>query len=390
MLKSSLLGAKVLRTITGRGMARSLVWMAWPRDVIIRGVRGPAGFGWRRISAAAVVHQRAAARVEQEVVADDEDEGALSGMVGGGGGEVEAMQELKDMLADPNPANHRPGDVGKVFQLDKQELKELFPQGISGAMHLILFGTRSNLPQNLRRGDDWWNVILKDNPGLIIRKESAKLMSALYCAAKTNTLKGDPYIPTPGFLIDGARGTGKSTVLNHVVHWAVKTGDWIVVYVPHASDLVSGKGFYERSGEHGEFILQPAYALKYLGHMLETNRDKFSDLQMGDTDMASAIQILMEKTLQERESDAMRVFEEVCWLSACSSHIFLGPFSQVLLALFLFVAKLASALALSAKGVHEDSDCVKNALTSGCSWTGDLNASCAGTASTFKPCEGSA
>ena len=174
------------------------------------------------------------------------------------------MSVIRDIVADPNPAKHRPGDAGKVFQLDKKELKQLFPNGIAGAFHLLFYGTRSALPQKYRRIDDWWNVTLKETPGMIIRKEASHIMSALHCIARTNSKKGgEPTVNTPGFLIDGPPGSGKSTVLNHIAHWAVKTGEWIVIWVPHASDLVSNKG------QHPPPIpFLPILALSPLSHLL--------------------------------------------------------------------------------------------------------------------------
>jgi len=230
------------------------------------------------------------------------------------------MADVVDMLADSNPAMHRPGDAGKVFQLDKAELKELFPAGIAGAWHLLLFGTRSRMPQHLRRADDWWNLCLKDTPGMVIRQEASHIMSALSCAARENTLKGEPSVDTPGFLIDGAPGTGKSAVLNHVAHWAMKTGEWIVVWVPHASDLVTGKGMFAREhldeeAQRGEIIVQPSYAVKLLSEMVKMNRDKLSQVMVEDegerVSITDAVAALEDLLLLPREAKAMSVLEKV-------------------------------------------------------------------------------
>eukprot|EP00961_Rhodomonas_salina_P026453 357103-Rhodomonas_salina.1 len=85
-----------------------------------------------------------------------------------------------------------------------------------------------------------------------------------------------------GYLLDGASGVGKSTVLNHVVHWARSSGDWLVVFVPQASRLVSGLGFYARGdpepeGE-GKIILQPSFALEFLSTLVEANKEKLTKL----------------------------------------------------------------------------------------------------------------
>jgi len=230
------------------------------------------------------------------------------------------IADVVDMLADANPAMHRPGDAGKVYQLDKAELKELFPAGIAGAWHLLLFGSRSRMPQHLRRADDWWNLCLKDTPGMVIRKEASHIMSALSCVARTNTLKGEPRVDTPGFLIDGAPGTGKSAVLNHVAHWAMKTGEWIVVWVPHASDLVTGKGLYAREHldeetKRGEIIVQPSYAIRLLSDLVKMNKAKLSELTIDEEGakvfIRDAIAEFEELHLQQREAKATPLLEKV-------------------------------------------------------------------------------
>jgi hypothetical protein len=250
-------------------------------------------------AAAAMAHYKV--NVEQGMVAE--------------GGAVDAGAMLSEIMADRDPAKHRPSDVEKVYPIGKDELKQLFPAGISGALHLLIFGTRSRVPQSKRRGDDWWHVTLKDSPGIVIRREAMEIINALFNASRAGTLKGDAKIATPGFLIDGAPGTGKSTIINHVVHWAVKTGEWIVLYVPHASDLVTGKGFYAREGEKGEIILQPALAIKYLGYFLQMNQGKLSEVQVQfeskEVDVASAIKQLTEMSVVEREEKAMGLFESV-------------------------------------------------------------------------------
>jgi hypothetical protein len=286
-----------------RGAVWSLLAKTEIRPGVGEAVVAVKSWGWKRDMGAAA----AAAMAHYKVRADD------SVVMEGGAGD--AGVQLSEVLADSDPAKHRPSDVEKVYPIQKEELKELFPGGISGAMHLILFGTRSRLPQSKRRGDDWWHIVLKDSPGIVIRREALEITKLLFNASRHGVVKADPKIVTPGYLIDGAPGTGKSTILNHVVHWAVKTGDWLVIYVPHASDLVTGKGFYEREGENGEIILQPAYAVKYLGYFLKMNAEKLSQLtvqfESKEVDIATAITELTGMPLVDREQRAMGLFESV-------------------------------------------------------------------------------
>lgn len=307
--------AAMLRAFLNR-TASSTVTAARTKGSVVQAGGAVGRWEWRSFAAGGKGRKGKGAKGEAE-------EGGVSmvsaGISNAGKGPIDEAK-LAEILASPNPAEHRPGDAGKVFRLDKEELKNLFPRGISGAWHLLLFGSRTKLPQPYRRNDEWYNVILKQHPAMIIRKEASHIMSALSCVSrqglKTN---GVNKMNTPGFLIDGAPGTGKSAILNHVAHWAMKTGEWIVIWVPHASDLVSGLGFYTRTGGRGEFIGQPQYAIEYISNILEMNMDKIKGLEIDEDDkfpgkkvcVVEAIQRMLELPQPIKEEQAMGMFEKV-------------------------------------------------------------------------------
>lgn len=143
-------------------------------------------------------------------------------------------------------------------------------------------------------------------------------MSSLHCWAIEGVKGGKPGISNPGLLLDGPPGTGKSTILNHCVHWARSRGDWIVVFVPSASYYVEGNGFFQREGENGEKILQASFAQELLEQMMQTNADKLAELPAEDflkrdgaATVAEAIKQLSAKNIVQREAEAMRVFDGV-------------------------------------------------------------------------------
>jgi len=104
-------------------------------------------------------------------------------------------------------------------------------------------------------------------------------------------------------------------VLNHIAHWAVKTGEWIVIWVPHASDLVSNKGFFTRSGDNGEYIAQPQFTIEYMKNMLDMNGDKVSEIQVefdgGKMAFHAALTALMELPQVKREEGAVPLFDQL-------------------------------------------------------------------------------
>mmetsp|Transcript_52796 Transcript_52796/g.125685 ORF Transcript_52796/g.125685 Transcript_52796/m.125685 type:complete len:518 (+) Transcript_52796:27-1580(+) len=183
-------------------------------------------------------------------------------------------------MADADPSTHHRPDAGKVYPLHKEALKEIMPEGLGGLMHRIMFGSRNEHKKIY--DDKWCDMILKNKPGMLIRKQSVELITALLAMSHEGVKSGKPAIWSSGFLLDGPPGSGKSMILNHVVHWARARGDWIVVFIPEASHLCIGYGFYQR-GETAEglpTILQPAYAQKILEQILHANEEKLKEIEV--------------------------------------------------------------------------------------------------------------
>mmetsp|Transcript_18367 Transcript_18367/g.50638 ORF Transcript_18367/g.50638 Transcript_18367/m.50638 type:complete len:457 (+) Transcript_18367:2-1372(+) len=212
-------------------------------------------------------------------------------------------------LADTDPKNHRPGDEGKIFKLNKDELKKVFPETLAGGFQRILFGRRR--PPPVKVTPHWLELVKKDQPGFVIRKQAIEILSTLHCLSKQGVKDGKPAINCPGFLLDGAPGTGKSTILNHCVHWARSSGEWIVVFVPDATYYVDGVGVFQRD-ESGREILQASHAMQLLQQIINTNREKLAALPTegalakgGSKNVAEAIDNLLGMHIIQREEAAV-------------------------------------------------------------------------------------
>jgi len=239
-------------------------------------------------------------------------------------------------LADADPSTHSKSDAGKVFRLYKEAIKEKMPEGLAGDMHKIMFGPRRENYPAIRQ--KWWNMILKNKPGMVIRHQSVGIISSLQGLSLRGKASGKPEMNSHGFLLDGPAGSGKSMVLNHVVMWARATEEWLVVFIPQAGHLTQGYGFYERGENAAEetTVLQPAYAQAILQQMLAANEEKLKEIEVtlprddpaeaalpegetaqvaapgGETMSATAaIAALLEMKMEAREEAAMGVLEAV-------------------------------------------------------------------------------
>jgi hypothetical protein len=216
------------------------------------------------------------------------------------------------IMADADPRNHRPSDAGKVSPLPRKTIESVFPEGLCGLMHKMLFGLtrRGHGPE--KNSSPWYDSILKDHPGVLIRKEAVYIISEL---SETGTLKGSPKMPTPGFLLDGPPGSGKSMIINHCVHWARSTGDWLVVFLPEPSRLVIGYGLFQRGeGDDAKKIYQPEYAETILKQIQTANKDKLSKIAYTGSEganCAEAIEGFLAQNVSAKEKTAMNVLVNV-------------------------------------------------------------------------------
>jgi predicted AAA+ superfamily ATPase len=100
---------------------------------------------------------------------------------------------------------------GTYYKLSEADMRTYFPEGVAGF---------------LKHEFDY--AALRDNRAIMHREPARSIIGQL-----KRFTAGDPSAQR-AFLIRGERGTGKSSALNHVVHYA-RTNGWVVVFMPKVS-----------------------------------------------------------------------------------------------------------------------------------------------------------
>jgi predicted AAA+ superfamily ATPase len=100
---------------------------------------------------------------------------------------------------------------GTYYKLSEADMRTYFPEGVAGF---------------LKHEFDY--AALRDNRAIMHREPARSIIGQL-----KRFTGGDPSAQR-AFLIRGERGTGKSSALNHVVHYARSNG-WVVVFMPKVS-----------------------------------------------------------------------------------------------------------------------------------------------------------
>lgn len=104
-------------------------------------------------------------------------------------------------------------DIGRFFRFSRDELMRLLPEGLSGELARDIF----LMPSKTR------------DVGIMYRKITHELLSQL------RLVDDGKAIQKRGWLLEGKRGVGKSSILNSIVAWARYQGNWIVLFEPFGS-----------------------------------------------------------------------------------------------------------------------------------------------------------
>lgn len=120
--------------------------------------------------------------------------------------ELESTNESGSVIASVSLATASANEKLKFFELSKDLQKKLFPEGIN------------------RRTESMFEFV--GHRHTMLRKKTFEILEAM----RNETYKQRHF---PAFVIDGARGTGKSIALQQIVQFARESG-WIVLYVPRA------------------------------------------------------------------------------------------------------------------------------------------------------------
>jgi small subunit ribosomal protein S29 len=138
-------------------------------------------------------------------------------------------------------------DVGRYMRFARNELLEILPEGLAGELPRDVF----LMPSRTR------------DIGIMYRKTTHEILSQL------RLLEGRKSIPKAGWLLEGKRGAGKSAILNTIVAWARRRGNWIVLFEPLGSRF--GKEIASISRSSCGIYIQSELAKQLLERFLSFN-----------------------------------------------------------------------------------------------------------------------
>ena len=104
-------------------------------------------------------------------------------------------------------------DIGKYGRFSRDELMRILPEGLAGELARDIF----LMPSKTR------------DVGIMYRKITHEIVSQLRLVNDCRSIE------KRGWLLEGKRGVGKSSILNNVVAWARTQGNWIVLFEPFGS-----------------------------------------------------------------------------------------------------------------------------------------------------------
>ncbi|KAI8929800.1 mitochondrial ribosomal death-associated protein 3-domain-containing protein [Entophlyctis helioformis] len=114
---------------------------------------------------------------------------------------------------------------------------------------------------------------LAGSPSLMLRESTLDLVQRVEA-------EGAKEACTTSFILDGSRGSGKSSTLLQTSS-LLKSKGWIVILVPRMSQWTSGVEPYEKAAS-GDLYVQPVLAAKFLQLMMDWNAAAFAKIPAGN------------------------------------------------------------------------------------------------------------
>jgi len=148
-------------------------------------------------------------------------------------------------------------DIGRFERYSRDDLMELLPEGLAGELSRDIF----LMPSRTR------------DIGIMYRKATHEIINQL-----DSTSRSSDCIPKSGWLLEGKRGTGKSSIMNSVVAWARKQGNWIVIFEPLGSRF--GKEIAEITRSSTGVYIQNELAKEFIERFLQANKSLLGELQV--------------------------------------------------------------------------------------------------------------
>jgi len=188
--------------------------------------------------------------------------------------------------------------VGRFARFTRDDLMELLPEGLAGELSRDIILTPNR----------------KRDVGIMIRKLGVELTWQL------SQLQDKKEIKKSGWLIDGKRGVGKSSVLVYVTLWARENG-WLVVSEPNVGAYAKEIAEIKRS--NSGLYIQNEFAQKFLERLIIRNKDMLEQIPVdksrygltgldGSTNLARRLyDPLVDKAISKLYPDADPLSEEV-------------------------------------------------------------------------------
>lgn len=146
-------------------------------------------------------------------------------------------------------------DVGRFLRFKRDDLIRQLPEGLAGETPRDIF----LMPSRTR------------DIGIMYRKPTHEIIHQL------SQFEGMSHIPKRGWLLEGKRGTGKSSVLNSVVAWA-RSRNWLVLFEPIGSRF--GKEISEIVRSNSGVYLQNDLSVQLLERFLQFNEGMLSEVSV--------------------------------------------------------------------------------------------------------------
>eukprot|EP00750_Incisomonas_marina_P032023 INCI8759.1.p1 GENE.INCI8759.1~~INCI8759.1.p1 ORF type:complete len:521 (+),score=91.75 INCI8759.1:176-1738(+) len=122
-----------------------------------------------------------------------------------------------------------------------------------------------------------------DDRLLMVREPAVRVLSALQAFAAGDYKRG----PDPAVVLGGAKHTGKSATLAHVVDFARSNG-WLTLFVPSMHAILHDSDIMEPSRRRPGFFDQPSFAQDILSKFGAANKTLLSDIPIKTKDDPAA------------------------------------------------------------------------------------------------------